>query len=725
LFNGSVWQKIDQSNLVEDKILYYLSDQHDVILDPSALPQVGFLGLMHSTNVTIRNMDIYGLVLAFTDDSVITGNTISHCQEGMLLVHSSNNTITGNTASYNEKNIHLSFSSGNTISENTITDSNVHEAILLDTLSNNNKLYDNMLTNNDDGIVLYNSSSNIIVGNTVWNTSWYGFGQGIETWDGSNNNTISGNVVSDNAGSGIRIISSFNTVTENIVTGNGWGGGLGGIYAGDGISLDGVYDYLTECQNNTVSGNTIANTYGDGISIWAASHNTITSNIITNSSGQDGGIWGIAVNNTEIIGNSITNNKNNGIYLYYCFHNNISENYIANNGMYGLSLDGNSSNFIYHNNFINNTMQATSIGESNNTWDNGYPSGGNYWSDYTDSDIYNGPSQDQLGNDSIWDHPYFPSPLESDQYPLVNPWPNTRCTIHFYTNPASPGFSISFESQTYANSETRTCIYGTSGLVTANPPEGYVFDHCETEGNVRVSDYRDNPTYVAISCGGNLTAVFGQIPLPVQITFQASGIGGDASGTVLTIDGTNYTYSQLPQTCTWNVGSKHTVVASNAVSAGSNKRYLWTGWTNGDGLIGRSGTYTVPPSNQTVMANYQTQYYLTVLTSPSEGGYASPASGWRSIGSTVEIEAAAYSGYSFVFWSGSGSGSYTGLNSSASVTMNGPITQVANYEATQISEFPSVAYLEVLILAVTGTAAVFLAPIRRQRTRRKDQATLP
>ena len=710
---------IDQSNLVEDKIMYYLSDQHNVILDPSTLPQVGFLGLVQSTNVTVQNMDIYGLILAFTENSVITGNTISYCQEGMLLFHSSKNTIAGNTASFNEKNIHLSFSSGNMISDNTFTDSNVHEAILLDTLSDNNNLTGNVLTNNSNGIKLSNSSNNIIIGNTIRNTSWYGFGNGIETWDESNNNTISRNTISDNAATGIRIISSSNAVTENVLIGNGWGGGLGGIYSGDGISLDGAYAYETGCQNNTVSGNTIANTYGEGISLWAPSNNTITRNIITNSSGQDGGIWGIIVNDTEITGNSITNNKNNGISLYYCFHNNVSENYIANNGNYGISLDIESSNFIYHNNFINNTLHVLSTGDSNNTWDDGYPSGGNYWSGYNDTDLWSGPDQNQPGNDSIWDHPYTISSLEADRYPLVNPWPNSRCTIHFYTNPASPDSSIDFEGQTYGNGDTRTCIYGTSNLVTANPPEGYIFDHWEAEGNVRVSNDRDNPTYTAINCGGNLTAVFSQIPQPVQITIQANGIGSDASETVFTIDGNNYTYSQLPQTYTWDVGSKHTVVASNSLSAGSDKRYLWTGWTNGDGLTSRSGTYSVPSSSQTVAANYNTQYYVTVQTNPSEGGYVSPASGWRNAGSTVEIDATAYGGFVFDSWSGSGPGSYTGPNNTASVAIDGPITEIANFEAVEISEFSGTQYLALSVLTAVGTAVILSAQTKRQPLRKK------
>ncbi len=86
-----------------------------------------------------------------------------------------------------------------------------------------------------------------------------------------------------------------------------------------------------------------------------------------------------------------------------------------------------SYNKLYHNNLINNTQQVFSWDQglpyqSVNTWDDGYPSGGNYWSDYTDVDEKSGPYQDQPGSDGIWDHPYVIDVDNTDNYPLVEPW---------------------------------------------------------------------------------------------------------------------------------------------------------------------------------------------------------------------------------------------------------------------------------------------------------------
>ncbi|MHA2408136.1 MAG: NosD domain-containing protein, partial [Candidatus Ranarchaeia archaeon] len=55
------------------------------------------------------------------------------------------------------------------------------------------------------------------------------------------------------------------------------------------------------------------------------------------------------------------------------------------------------SNTFFHNNLIDNVIQAgVPLGYAN-TWDDGYPSGGNYWSDYTGVDV---------DGDGIGDTPY-------------------------------------------------------------------------------------------------------------------------------------------------------------------------------------------------------------------------------------------------------------------------------------------------------------------------------
>jgi parallel beta-helix repeat protein len=110
-----------------------------------------------------------------------------------------------------------------------------------------------------------------------------------------------------------------------------------------------------------------------------------------------------------------------GIGLDLSSNNNIYENNITKN-YYGIGVDSSSNNLIHHNTFMNNTYPAFPIGSSYNVWDDGYPSGGNYWSHYVDVDHYSGPYQNETGSDGIWDHPYVIDENNQDTYPLTRPY---------------------------------------------------------------------------------------------------------------------------------------------------------------------------------------------------------------------------------------------------------------------------------------------------------------
>lgn len=80
------------------------------------------------------------------------------------------------------------------------------------------------------------------------------------------------------------------------------------------------------------------------------------------------------------------------------------------------------------NRFMCNAQQALDYGISGyskkreNFWDNGYPTGGNYWSDYNGTDFYGGPHQNETGSDGIGDTPYCillgNRTMNVDNYPL-------------------------------------------------------------------------------------------------------------------------------------------------------------------------------------------------------------------------------------------------------------------------------------------------------------------
>jgi len=55
------------------------------------------------------------------------------------------------------------------------------------------------------------------------------------------------------------------------------------------------------------------------------------------------------------------------------------------------------------------------------SWDDDYPSGGNYWSNYTGVDVKSGSYQNETGSDGIGDTPYIIDANNIDDYPLVVP----------------------------------------------------------------------------------------------------------------------------------------------------------------------------------------------------------------------------------------------------------------------------------------------------------------
>jgi len=124
--------------------------------------------------------------------------------------------------------------------------------------------------------------------------------------------------------------------------------------------------------------------------------------------------------NNSITENRIANNKF-GIFCFYKVSSTrIYKNDIINN-TYGIYLSYHAySNIIYNNNFINNKLHAGTEG-GENTWDGGYPYGGNYWSNHVSLDRFSGPHQDIPGSDGIADTPYSLIIRDKDRYPLMNP----------------------------------------------------------------------------------------------------------------------------------------------------------------------------------------------------------------------------------------------------------------------------------------------------------------
>lgn len=250
-----------------------------------------------------------------------------------------------------------------------------HSGITL--TSNNNTLIDNVLTENSyHGLYLFNSDFNTITQNFVYRNHWCG----IVLQNSSNNTIYNNNVVQNllnNNGIGILLQdgSSFNVIESNTITRND--GGIGFMPHSSTIS----------CNDNIIRYNNIFENIHDGIFLYDFGQRNF---IALNSLLKNGG--GIHLSSSPryntIVGNNITSNTYGGI-----------------------GFDAAPFNRFYHNNLVGNTPQVWY--KSNDTsWDDGYPSGGNYWSDYNGKDA---------DNDGIGDTPYIIDENNKDRYPLMTP----------------------------------------------------------------------------------------------------------------------------------------------------------------------------------------------------------------------------------------------------------------------------------------------------------------
>jgi parallel beta-helix repeat protein len=329
---------------------------------------------------TLEGRDIwteFGIVLSERSNVTIKIMQIKAFWGGIGLLSSSNNTLTGNRVT------------------------NCRYGICLQDSSNHNNLIGNIISNiNGQGILIHGSQNNKILGNNITDNTY----EGIWISGSSNYSSISGNIIAKNK-YGIMILSSSNwSVSSNIIEYNQI----------DGLILQGASNMLIE--NNTISNNNQC-----GITAQESSQNiTIRHNMITDNGWH--GIFFIASNTSTIHGNIIARNELAGIHFLSSSNSNIIfENSVSDNKE-GMSIVISGHNKVYHNNFINNTLQVGISQSFGNKWDDDYPSGGNYWSGYGGSDIYSGIYRNETGYDWIGDAPYVIDSNNADMYPLMHPF---------------------------------------------------------------------------------------------------------------------------------------------------------------------------------------------------------------------------------------------------------------------------------------------------------------
>ena len=144
---GSIYSlisDIDSSNIIDGKPVYYLVNQRNLIINSSTFPSIGYLGIVNSTNITVKDITLLknkqGLLLAYTQNSTIINVTTSENHQGITLIESTDNVLVKSRASGNTVGIFL-------------------------WRSDNNKITETTLLNNEYGIRLWHSDNNTLYHN--------------------------------------------------------------------------------------------------------------------------------------------------------------------------------------------------------------------------------------------------------------------------------------------------------------------------------------------------------------------------------------------------------------------------------------------------------------------------------------------------------------------------------------------------------------------------------
>jgi parallel beta-helix repeat protein len=414
-----------------------LNHATDCIISGNRAIDNGFaaISLLYSHQNTIINNNLSstgwgGIHLLSSSRNIVSGNIIADKYGGVNGHVSSNyNNITENVISNCTYGGFWHAASYNNIRGNNISAIAV-EGIWLQDQVNYNIVAENNFTNTTIAIRLQGPHHNNVLSRNVITGAEYG----IKIEEQANSNTVSGNIIAG-CQFGIQVLNArYTEISDNTIArnyGDGWDAGIRLDYAGytrihSNLIVDnwrGILLYTSSPHVSIYSNNITDNEFAIRVASGGSDYLNVSDNVVINNRGYGIGLTGFGgASNYATISRNLILNNSDGIALgQYSNYNTILHNNIGQNS-YGFYIDYSTQNTIWGNNIIDNDQQVYVSTGSVNNWGNGYPYGGNYWSDYFGVDVKSGLDQDLPGSDGLGDTPYVIDADNTDYYPLMNPW---------------------------------------------------------------------------------------------------------------------------------------------------------------------------------------------------------------------------------------------------------------------------------------------------------------
>lgn len=462
--------------------------------DASNASLVDGLDLENVTGASVANSwAVYngwnGLRVTDSSDVSSWGNVFDNSTNGTELVSTTNATLVGDEDTGDEHGVFAYSSSQIAITGLNSTNSSLGYLFMQDrdvTVTNSSSLQDaasvEFILSNDASVVNFTGDNSTDYGFLVEDSGDVAISNSVLVGSGYNPSLFGAQVVA----------SGGNTLFNDSFTNFYYG--IDDIAA---IDATDDADYVT---NSTVAAITL-----DGTSTTTVENGNYSSSDVGFDLSESGPL--------SILGNTFYNDSND----------------------FGFMADELNGVQVYWNNFIDDrgwAIDASGSSGTNINFADGYPGGGNYWSNWTSPDTMSGPLQNLPGSDGIVDDPLPIQGTLEDPYPLTHAVSISDTSVQFLASglPAGTAWTVAFNGTTgitTSNSlifSTNTAAYGVSLGYTVTPPSGWTVS---------------SPSGSIVTNGSPLLVALDFAPVTYSVAFTQTGLPHGTPWSV-TINGTTY-----------------------------------------------------------------------------------------------------------------------------------------------------------------------------------------